>query len=114
MRRREFIALVGGTVALPLSVRAQARQPLPSRRMAFVAGDHSERRDCCRVAYAAAWPATAGFVRLPVAVFACLVVRGPSEYPLGLALKLGRRKLDRRKTWLGIFLVKALSFVAVR
>jgi len=45
----------------------------------------------------AARPATAGFDRLPVAVLACLVVKGPSEYPLGFALKLGRRKLDRRK-----------------
>jgi putative ABC transport system substrate-binding protein len=36
MRRREFIALVSGAVAWPLTVRAQAQQPAQSRRIAFV------------------------------------------------------------------------------
>src|SRR5215475_2925941 len=36
MKRREFIALVSGAVAWPLSVRAQAQQPLQARRIALV------------------------------------------------------------------------------
>jgi putative tryptophan/tyrosine transport system substrate-binding protein len=36
MNRRDFIAFVGGVVAWPLSVRAQAQQPSQSRRIAFV------------------------------------------------------------------------------
>jgi putative tryptophan/tyrosine transport system substrate-binding protein len=36
MRRREFIALVSGAVAWPLSVRAQGQQPSQSHRIAFV------------------------------------------------------------------------------
>ena len=37
MRRREFIALVSGAVAWPLSVSAQAQQPSQSHRIALVA-----------------------------------------------------------------------------
>jgi putative tryptophan/tyrosine transport system substrate-binding protein len=49
MRRREFVAIVSGAVAWPLSGRAQAQQSSQSYRIAFVSpylpGDMTEKGD---------------------------------------------------------------------